>query len=137
MDQSGTFQKRQSHRAPVLLKANLIVNGKAYGVRLRNLSEEGALVQSDEFPPEGIHAFFERKDLRVPSRVIWVQGQFAGIKFGRPLKSEDVLRNVPTPLPPKQLQFKRPGLACRQLTTYERKMVEHWMTNSPVAKPGE
>ncbi len=137
MDQSGPPQNRKSHRAPVLLNANLIVGGKTHVVRLRNLSEDGALVEAADFPPEGVEAFFERKDLRVRSTLIWVHGQFAGIKFGRPLKSEDVLRHVPTPQPLKKLEFKRPALACRPLSAPERKMLDRWMTNSPVAKPGE
>ena len=32
--------------------------------------------------------------------------------------------------------FKRPGIACRPLTAAERKMVERWMTDSPVGRPG-
>lgn len=129
MDQSGAPQNRKSHRAPVLLKANLIVGGKAHVVRLRNLSEDGALVEAEDFPPEGIDAFFERNELRVRCTIVWIQGHFAGIKFGRPLKSDDVLCHIAKPAPPKQLQFKRPGLACRPLSSYERRMLERWMTD--------
>ena len=114
----------------MLLKATLVVGGKAHVVKLRNLSEHGALVESDDFPPEGIDAQFQRNELNVRSTVIWVHGNYAGIKFGRPLKSEDVLRQVPTPQPPKPIEFKRPGLACRPLSTYERRMLERWMTDS-------
>lgn len=130
MDQSGVPQNRQSHRAPVLLKATLVVGGKAHVVKLRNLSEHGALVEADDFPPEGIDAQFQRNELNVRSTVIWVHGNYAGIKFGRPLKSEDVLRHVPTPQKPKHIEFKRPGLACRPLSNYERRMLERWMTDS-------
>lgn len=129
MDQSGAPQNRKSHRAPVLLKAKLLVGGKTHVVKLRNLSEDGALVEADDFPPQGIDAFFERNDLLVRSTIIWVHGKFAGIKFGRSLKSEDVLRHVATPPPPKPLVFKRPGLACRQLSNYERRMLDRWMTD--------
>ncbi len=129
MDQSGVPQNRKSHRAPVMLTANLHVGGKVHIVRLRNLSEDGALVQADDFPPEGIDAFFERNELKVGCTVIWVHGSFAGIKFGRPLKSEEVLRHVPIPAQPKQLEFKRPGLACRPITSYERRMLDRWMTD--------
>ena len=129
MDQSGAPQNRKSHRAPVLLKADLIVGGKTHVVRLRNLSEDGALVESDDFPPEGIDGFFARNELKVRCTVVWVAGNFAGIRFGRPLKSEDVLRHVSKRVPPKQLEFKRPGLACRPLSTYERRMLDRWMTD--------
>jgi hypothetical protein len=32
--------------------------------------------------------------------------------------------------------FKRPGLACRPLSAYERKMLERWMTALPIP-PGD
>lgn len=137
MDHSGAPQNRRSHRASVLLTANLVVDGTGFLVKLRNLSEEGALVEADRLPPEGSVAKFERNELGAKSLVVWVQGRFAGIKFGRSLKSSEVLRHVPRPRPPQQLKFKRPGIACRPLTAAERKMVERWMTNSPVAKIGE
>lgn len=130
MDQSGAPQNRQSRRAPVLLKATLVVGGKAHVVKLRNLSEHGALVEADDFPPEGIDALFQRNELNVRSTLIWVHGNYAGIKFGRPLKSEDVLRHVPTPRPPKKIEFKRSGLACRPISAHERKMLERWMMDA-------
>ncbi len=130
MDQSGVPHNRRPHRAPVLLTATLHVGGKAHPVKLRNLSEDGALVESDDFPPEGIDAIFERNALRVRSSVVWVEGHFAGIRFGRPLKSEDVLRRVAKPRTPKQLEFKRPGLASRPLSAYERSMLEHWIADA-------
>ena len=129
MDQSGAPHNRRPHRAPVLLTATLHVGGKAHPVKLRNLSEDGALVESEDFPPEGIDAIFERNELRVKSVVVWVEGRFAGIRFGRPLKSADVLRHVPTPQRPKPLEFKRSGLACRPISAYERAMLERWMTD--------
>ena len=137
MDQSPSSHNRKSHRAPVLLKADLIVGGRGYTVRLRNLSEEGALVESEDFPPEGVDAVFERNDLRVRSTLVWVHGRYAGIKFERPIKAEDVLRHVPKPQRAQQPEFKRPGLACRPLSQAERKLVERWMTQSPVGKPGD
>lgn len=137
MDQSGIPQQRRSQRERVLLQAVLIVGAKRHAVKLRNLSADGALVESADLPSEGADAFFERNDLRVRSTVVWVHGHYAGIRFGRPLKSEDVLRHVPPPRPSLRPEFKRPGLACRPLTTAERKMVERWMTAAPLPRPGD
>ena len=106
-------------------------------VKLRNLSEEGALVEGDQLPLEGSTTFFERNELRVKSRVAWVHGSFAGLAFARPLRKEEVLRNVPSPRPRLKADFRRPGLACRPLSPEERKLVERWMTESPVRRPGE
>ena len=130
-------QNRQSRRSPVLLAATVEVAGVATPVKLRNLSEEGALVEGDHLPLEGSTTFFERNDLRVKSRVAWVHGNLAGLSFAKPLQREQVLRNVPSPRPKHQPEFRRPGLACRPLSAEERKLVERWMTESPVRRPGD
>lgn len=137
MDESTMNQNRRSRRSPVLLAASVEVDGVVVSVKLRNLSEEGALIEGEKLPPEGSVTFFERNDLRLKSRVVWVEGLYAGVAFARPLKSEEVLRNVPKPRLRIDPDFRRPGLACRPLTADERKMVERWMTSSPVARPGE
>jgi hypothetical protein len=137
MDESSMIQNRRSRRAPVLLAASIEVDGVPQPVKLRNLSEEGALVEGDRLPAEGSTSFFQRNELRLKSRVIWVHGRYAGVAFARPLKPEEVLRNIPQPRPKAQIDFRRPGLACRPLSTYERRMLERWMTSSPVAKLGE
>ena len=127
----------RSHRSPVLLTATLEVDGALYGVKLRNLSEEGALVEGEKLPAEGSEAYFARNQLRLKSRVIWVQGQYAGVAFARSLKPEEVLRNIPKPRQEIKTEFRRPGLACRPLSAYERRMLERWMTASPIGELGE
>jgi hypothetical protein len=137
MDESSMFKDRRSRRSPVLLAATVDVAGQPVPVKLRNLSEEGALVEGDRLPLEGSVTFFRRNELRLKSRVVWVQGRYAGVAFDEPLKTEQVLRNVPKPRPRAPADFRRPGLACRPLTDYERRMVERWMTASPIGSPGE
>lgn len=119
---------RRSRRSPVLLAATLEVAGAPVPVKLRNLSEQGALVEADRLPLAGSTTYFGRNDLRLKGRVVWVEGRFAGIAFDTPLKTEDVLRNIPAPKPKAQIDFRRPGLACRPLTPYERRMLATWMT---------
>jgi hypothetical protein len=127
----------RSHRSPVLLTASVEVDGVPYTVKLRNLSEEGALIEGEHLPAEGVEAYFERNQLRLKSRVVWVEGRYAGVAFARSLKPEEVLRNIPRPRQEPKQEFKRPGLACRPLTAYERRMLERWMTTSPIGKLGE
>jgi hypothetical protein len=88
-------------------------------------------------PLEGTTTFFERNELRLKSRVIWVQGRYAGIAFARTLRQEEVLRHVPQPRQLVQGDFRRPGLACRPLTAHERTMIEKWMVASPQGELGE
>lgn len=119
-----------------MLTANLAVAGVKYEVKLRNLSEDGVLVEGDELPVEGSVAKFERNGLSVKSTIVWVEGRFAGVRFGRSLKSENILRHVPKPRPLEPTVFKRPSLACRPLSVPERKMVERWMTDVS-RRPGD
>jgi hypothetical protein len=137
MDESSMMKNRRSRRSPVLLTATVEVAGVAAPVRLRNLSEEGALIEGERLPLEGTTTFFERNELRLKSRVVWVQGRYAGVAFDHKLKAEQVLRNVPRPKPQAPIDFKRPGLACRPLSPYERRMLERWMTASPMGTLGE
>jgi hypothetical protein len=130
MDQSSISQNRRSRRSPVYLAASIEIAGVAEPVKLRNLSEEGALIEGERLPLEGTTTFFSRNELRLKSRVIWVQGRYAGVAFARPLKSEEVLRHVPKPKQRTNPDFRRPGLACRPLSDDERKMVERWMVGS-------
>jgi hypothetical protein len=138
MDESSMMKNRRSRRSPVLLAATVEAGGKPVSVKLRNLSEEGALIEGEQLPPEGSSTFFERNELRLKSRVVWVHGRYAGVAFDDRLDPEQVLRNVPTRKPKAQLtDFRRPGLACRPLSDYERRMLERWMTASPMGSLGE
>ena len=137
MDESSLSQNRRSRRAPVLLAASIEVAGTPQPVKLRNLSEEGALIEGERLPLEGTTTFFQRNELRLKSRVVWVEGRYAGVAFARALKPEEVLRNVPQPRRRIDGDFRRPGLSCRPLTADERKMVETWMVSSPTGALGE
>lgn len=131
------MKNRRSRRSPVLLAATVEVAGAQVGVKLRNLSEEGALIEGERLPIEGSSTVFGRNELRLRSRVVWVQGRYAGVAFDKPLNPEQVLRNMPKPKPRTQVDFKRPGLACRPLSAYERRMLERWLTSSPMGSVGE
>jgi len=137
MDESSLQQNRRSRRSPVLLAASVEIAGVPQTVKLRNLSQEGALVEGDRLPLEGSTTFFQRNDLRVKGKIVWVAGRFAGLAFARPLEKEQVLRHVPTPKPRMQADFRRPGLACRPLTADERQMVERWMTAPQLGALGD
>jgi hypothetical protein len=138
MDESSMLKPRRSRRSPVLLAATVDVAGKLVPVKLRNLSEEGALIEGENLPLEGSSTFFQRNELRLKSRIVWVHGSYAGVAFDYPLKPEQVLRNIPAPKRQAQMgDFRRPGLACRPLSDYERRMLERWMTASPMGSVGE
>ncbi|NUQ18153.1 MAG: PilZ domain-containing protein [Sphingomonas sp.] len=112
----------------MLFAATIQIGGQLVPVKLRNLSQEGALVEADRLPSEGDTTYFERNDLRLKAQVVWVQGRYAGVAFDERLKPEQVLRHVPKPKARSQVRFMRPCLACRPLTDYERRMVKRWMS---------
>ena len=139
MDSSTAAQNRKSRRASVLLAATLEVRGQSMPVKLRNLSAEGALVEAESLPIEVTEVQFRRNELHVDGRVVWVNDRYAGVAFNTKLQPEQVLRNVPSPAPRFRPQFRRPGLASRDLSPQERMLGESWFPGpSPTHdRPGE
>src|SRR5690348_11193724 len=133
MDQSTAAQNRRSRRSPVLLTATIEVGGAPLAVKLRNLSQDGALIEGAPLPPEGSETVFERNEMRLIGRIVWVEGKYAGIAFDRPLNREEVLRHIPAPSPKPQsyADFRRPGFTCRPLSDYERRNLERWLATAP------
>ena len=138
MDQSLSAQNRRSRRSNVLLKATLEVPGASLPVILRNLSQEGAMVQGADLPDEGSRVLFHRQGLSVPSRVAWAQDGVAGLEFDFPLFPGELLRHVPSgqDKPPKVPLHKRPGLGAKPMTMGERAIIERWATEG-INKPGD
>lgn len=130
-------QNRRSRRSNVLMAASIEVAGCSIGVRMRNLSAEGALIEGDELPVEGTIVTFRKNELKVPGHVAWVKGKRAGIGFDSNLDPETVLRHVPQPRPRARLNYKRPGLAPRELSPDERRFAENWVVTSPITPLGE
>lgn len=129
MDESVPNQNRRSSRSNVLLKATLELPGESLAVVLRNLSQEGALIQGEGLPEAGTRVLFHRQGLSVPSRIAWTHCNHAGIEFEFPLFPGEMLRHVP-PTPRKlPLEIKkRPGLGTKPLSDAERAMIERWAT---------
>lgn len=137
MDTSSNCQNRRSRRAQVLLAATLEYAGGQHAVKLRNMSAEGALVESDGLPIEGTPVLFIRNELRVNGRIVWVNGKFAGIAFDDRLDPEQVLRHVPAPRPRIQPRMYRPGFTPRQMTSDQQRLAESWIWNPGPSRPGE
>ena len=126
MDQSVASHNRHSNRSPVLLSARIERNGQAQPVRLRNLSSEGALIEGDALPEQGAEIVFERNELRVKARIVWVERGFAGVAFDCRLPRDELLRHVPRPRQTFEQKYRRPGLACEPLSEVDRRMVQLW-----------
>jgi hypothetical protein len=120
----------------MLLSAQIDMGGQPVSVILRNLSSEGALIEGAKLPLVGTSTVFNRNELRVNGRIVWVQGRLAGVSFDRKLEREELLRQVPKPRQRFDAQFRRPGLACQPLSDADRKMLELWATSAPIAETG-
>lgn len=137
MNEMTNGQNRKSQRSQVLLTATLEHGGDSQAVKLRNLSEEGALVESEKLPIEGTTVHFIRNDLNAPGRVVWVSGRYAGIAFSDKLDPAEVLRHIPAPRPKIQPRYWRPGITTTQLNSEQRRLAESWMWSPSGSRPGE
>lgn len=79
----------------MLLSASIEFSGKLEPVRLRDVSAEGALIESDQLPEQGSVLVFRRKAIVEKARVVWVSGRRAGIRFTDALGDSMILRNLP------------------------------------------
>ena len=132
MDQSLQTQNRRHRRSNVMLKATLESASGSLEVVLRNLSQDGALVQAENLPLIESRVLFHRQGLSVPCRVAWSHGGYAGLEFEFPLFPKEMLRHVPPPAERMQMPIKRrPGLAAKPLTPGERALIEQWATEAP------
>lgn len=132
------MESRRHQRSNVLLTAALEMGDMSLPVTLRNLSNDGALVQGAELPAEAQHVIFHRQGLSIRGYVAWTHGEFAGISFESPLSPSELLRNIPAParrLVPPPVK-RRPGFTSMPLTPAERALIERWATESST-RPGE
>jgi len=121
---------RRSKRSLVLLSAKVRVDGKETDVRLRNLSQRGALLEGEEPPEVGTILMFERGRTRVKARVAWSKEGRFGVEFLKPIEEREVLVHVGRPRsqpdPEPLLSYGRPGLKGQRLTPAERRLAESW-----------
>jgi hypothetical protein len=117
---------RRSPRAKVFLAATLESADGILPVTLRDLSEHGALVESEGGLTTDCEVWFCRNELRVHGYVAWVDDKQAGIAFSRALKAEVVLRHInrPTPRPVDETAHRRPALTQPGMSQEERRWAD-------------
>lgn len=80
----GSAEDRASPRTNLLLSANAEVGGRILPVRIRNLSETGAMVEGAGLPDAGMKLVLARGDLHVSAVVAWSAGGRRGVRFEGP-----------------------------------------------------
>jgi hypothetical protein len=72
---------RAETRSNVFLAATLHAAGKAISVRVRNISEHGALIDGSGLPPAGSRIKLMRGKLAIIGQLAWAAGGQAGLNF--------------------------------------------------------
>ena len=77
-------EDRVAPRTNLLLAANAEVGGRTLPVRIRNLSETGAMLEGTGLPDAGMKLVLARGDLHVSAVVAWAAGARRGVRFDGP-----------------------------------------------------
>jgi hypothetical protein len=126
-EQDDSQHQRQAKRSLVLLAGKVRIEGVVHDVRLRNLSQNGALLEGEAAFPVGTLLRFERGDTAVDARVAWAAKNRFGIEFLTPIQESEVLihigkpsRQLPEPTP---VVYRRGPIRDTRLFTSEPKPV--------------
>jgi hypothetical protein len=127
--------KRSAKRNRVLLAAKLQVGGAEIDVRLRDLSQKGALVECHTVPPAGSEVVFHRGSITVPARVAWAGANRVGLEFAYMIDESEVLVQLRrTTTDQNQPRFRRPRLG-EDLSEQEKKLARLWGVSVGISVP--
>jgi PilZ domain len=82
-------EDRVAPRTNLLLAATAEVGGRLLPVRIRNLSETGAMIEGAGLPDASMKLVLSRGDLHVSAVVAWASGSRRGIRFDGPTPVEE------------------------------------------------
>ena len=98
-DRGDGSDRRRQPRLRVLLAATLGTPSGDRAVRLRNLSQTGALIEVDPQPPIGTPVVFKRGKTVAPATVVRALPGSIGIQFDEPIRESEVLVHIGKPAP--------------------------------------
>ncbi len=88
---------RAGHRTNLMLAATIAADGRFAAVRIRNLSEMGALLEGSGLPEKGTVVLVKRGDLAISATVAWSAGDRCGVRFDRPTAINEWTGGKPAP----------------------------------------
>lgn len=111
-------ERRAAPRRNLFVSAQLDAELHQGGVRIRNLSERGAMIEGDTLPGPGVPITLNRNELTASGEVAWRAGSRCGVSFAQPIDVDDWIRGKPrrVPIHAGQLQADRIQAALRQGT---------------------
>ena len=74
-------EQERAPRKNLLLAAEIVAGSLKTPVRIRNLSESGALLDGAVFPDVGVALTLRRLELEIGATVVWRTGSRCGVKF--------------------------------------------------------
>jgi hypothetical protein len=131
----GSAEDRASPRTNLLLAATVETGGRTLSVRIRNLSETGALVEGAGLPDAGMKLVIVRGDLQVSATVAWAAGGRRGVRFDGPTPVGEWTGGKPRPLDVTGLRDQRRVDAIQAVTRAEAATGRQLRAAAPEAPP--
>lgn len=78
---AGAEAPSRASRTNLLLSASIEADGVSGPVRIRNLSENGAMLEGATLPPVGTRLVLRRLHLEISATVIWADRSRCGVRF--------------------------------------------------------
>jgi hypothetical protein len=129
VDNASVDCRRQSERCRVFLTAKLVTTTDERPIKLRDLSETGALVEGEKVPEQGTDVVLMRGEFEVFARIAWSDGKRAGVQFDAPVPTGEIFAQVkaaPKAPTPAAASFRRPSLKGERLTDEEWAAAKEW-----------
>jgi hypothetical protein len=82
-------EARRDLRTHLFVAASLRSDGSSAPVNVRNISRNGALIESSALPGPGAAVVLRRGSLEIDGRIAWKAGRKAGIAFGSTIHIAD------------------------------------------------
>ncbi len=86
-----TFPKREPKRWRVFLSAEVESGLESFSARIRDISETGALLESDFVPTPGETLRLTCGDAHAEGKVMWADRGWFGVEFLVPLEGDDLV----------------------------------------------
>jgi hypothetical protein len=123
-DDSVANSRRVERRHPLIWSGEIFYSHSSEKVRLRNISESGALIEAPISYPEGVELFLDLGDAgQIFATVSWSCGDKAGLKFAQPFDLK-LLGSIKPEVAPAMLT--RPGPAGRLSAEKDNPWAEGW-----------
>ena len=124
VDDSVANSRRIERRHPLIWSGEVFYNHSSEKVRLRNISENGALIEAPVSYPEGVEFFLDLGEAgQLFATVSWSCGDKAGLRFAQPFDLK-LLGAVKPEVAPAMLT--RPGPAGRLSAEKDNPWAEGW-----------